>query len=283
MEPTRGIVVRTFSRTIDADLAASQLRSADIDCTVTGDDCGGMYPPLGSIKLLVEPDVADAARDILRQAGAGVEPVTEAEEPATDSRNPSAGRPRVYRFNSGMIVGLILGALLHYSYRHYEEHRDRTEQHDYNGDGVADEEVIWRNGKMVERRFDRDGNGRWDWWSYGKNGLPTRNEVDDNFDGKPDGRYDYSPRSTYVSAQLDTDFNAVPDAFSIYTNGVLKQTDWRTNGARTTALRQMYRHGVLDEELRDLNGDGLFDISIKFDAFSTPIRTNNLRPITPAP
>jgi hypothetical protein len=68
-----------------------------------------------------------------------------------------------------------------------------------------------------------------------------------------------------------------------FTNGIVKQADWRPNGTNVVLLRQLFRNGVLDEELRDLNGDGLFDVSIKFDSFCTPIRTNNLRPTTQSP
>ncbi len=282
MEPTERILIWTFGSMTDADLAASQLRSADINCAVTSDDCGGMFPPLGIIKLLVDREVADAARDILRQAAVGSELVTEAGETA-NTPVVSGTPPRVYRFNSGLIVGLILGALLHYSYRHYLDSRDRTDRYDHDADGISEEEGIWRKGEVVEWRKDRDGNGRWDLWTYYQHGLPIRDEMDDNFDGKADGWFALSPRSTYVSGQLDTDFNGVPDAFSIYTNNMLKQTDWRPNGTNVVLLRQLFRHGVLEEELRDVNGDGLFDVSILFDRFSTPIRTNSLRPTTESP
>jgi hypothetical protein len=280
MDAENSILLKTFNSTHAADLAASQLRSGGIECLVTADDCGGMYPPLGVIRLLVNTSDAVAAREILQQASAGRDSSIEEQEPSAGSTR-SVPPPRVYRFNSGVAVGVILGALVHFGYTRYEQYRDRTDRYYNDTDDLVDEEAVWRNGEMVEQRFDQNGDGRWDYKAYFKNGVPVSNELDDNFDGKWDVALSYSARGFLSSGQQDTDFNGIPDMTVTYENGIQKQTDWRPNGTNVVLLRQLFRHGVLDEELRDLNGDGWFDLSIKYDPFNTPIRTNNLRATTP--
>ena len=277
MDPANASLVKTFGNTNAAALAASQLRSRGIECLVTSDDCGGMYPPLGVIKLLVDPTMAENAREILQEIPKEIEPPAEFQVPA-DSARPSVPPPRVYRFNSGLIVGLILGALIHFSYVYYRQHRDRSAWYDLDRDGVPDEEIIWHDGHMQESRLDRNGDGRLDHWAHYRDGVLLNVEADENFDGRPDYWVNYSPKRLPLTAQFDSDFNGIPDVFTTFTNGIVKQVDWRPNGTNVVLRRQFYLHGVLDEELRDFDGDGLFDISIKLDPFSNPIRTNNLEP-----
>ncbi len=282
MEPTERILIRTYGLMVDADLAAGQLRAQGIECEISTDDCAGMYPSLGVIQLLVEPEVAEDARRILREEAVALHPAVDLPTESS-SRTALAPPARVYRFNSGVVVGVILGILLHFGYRHYEEHRDRTDRY-YNKAGtLLEEELVWRNGQMVERRFDRNGDGRWDDKIFFKDGLAVSEELDENFDGKWDATLSFSARGFFSGGQYDTDYNGVSDFTATYTNGVAHRSDWRPNGTNVTLLRQIFHLGVLDEELRDQNGDGLFDVSIKFDPFNTPIRTNSLRPTTQSP
>lgn len=284
MDPTTAIVLNTFRDTATADMAASQLRSHGIECLITTDDCGGMFPPLGVIKLLVAPAEARDAREILQLAPVDTEPAaTGSQNQSASSTNRNGPPPRVYRFNSGVAVGLILGALLHFAYTHYQANRDRTDRYYYDDDDQPDQEVISRNGQMIESRFDRDGDGRWDWWTHYKDGVPTSEETDENFDGRADGWYALSPKGLSSTGRVDSDFNGVPDVFMTCEHGQLKQSDWRPNGTNVILLRQVYQHGELQEEIRDTDGDGRFDVSVRFDAFSTPISTNYfVVPVRPA-
>lgn len=68
MDLEKAVVVKTFLKLNDADLAAAQLRSAGIECTISADDAGGLYPPLALIKLFVDPSDAEDARRILDEA-----------------------------------------------------------------------------------------------------------------------------------------------------------------------------------------------------------------------
>jgi hypothetical protein len=277
MEPTKGILIRTFGIMAEADLAASQLRAAGIDCVITTDDCAGMYPSLGVIQLLVAPEDAEDAWRILRESAPLSAAISNVPEQKTSTP------PRVLRFNLGLLAGVVVGVLIHLSYSKLWELRDLNPRFDHDNDGVPDGEQIWRRGELKEDRFDRNLDGRPDNWLHYSNGLMITSESDDNFDRKVDSSYSHSKRQLVTSSIHDTDFNGVPDLTVSYTNGLWFRSDWRPNGAKSVSLRQLYRDGWLEEELRDLNGDGLFDVSILFDRFSTPIRTNSLRPTTQSP
>jgi hypothetical protein len=274
MEPADGILVTTFARMTDAEVAASLLRGAGIECVVTSDDCGGMYPPLSAIKLLVPPGSLGAARELLRQ--------TAASSQAETVPNPASSTPlpRVLRFNAGLLVGLVLGAMVHHGWRHYDETRNGVRRYDHDLDGRVDEEWTMRSGKTVGWRSDRNDDGRWDEWVAYSNGIPVLHEFDDNFDGKPDLVVTYATNGRlFTSSKADMDFNETPDHFLTYSNGLVAQIDCRPNGTNIVLRREFYRHGVLQEELHDVNGDGRFDLRIQFDAFQNPVTTNQLNAI----
>src|SRR6266576_2743423 len=123
MDLTKSILLKTFSSTTAADVAVSQLRGHGIECVITTDDCGGIYPPLGAIKLLVDPAVADDAREILKLS---LTDESTAPLPEEISIGPDVPPPRVFRFNSGLIAGAIIGALLHFSYTQHHRFRSAT-------------------------------------------------------------------------------------------------------------------------------------------------------------
>ena len=277
MEPTERILIRTFGLMAEADLAAGQLRAQGIECEITTDDCAGMYPSLGVIQLLVAPEDAEDAWRILRES-APLPPAF-----ITTPEQKTAAPPRVLRFNLGLLAGIVVGVLTHISYSKFWELRNLNPRYDHDNDGVPDREQFWKHGELREERFDRNRDGRPDNWLHYSNGLMITTEADDNFDRKADSSYSYSKRQLVASSIHDTDFNGVPDLTVTYTNGLWLRSDWRPNGAKSVSLRQLYRDGWLEEELRDVNGDGLFDVSILYDRFSTPIRTNSLRPTTPSP
>jgi hypothetical protein len=277
MESTERILVRTYGLMVEADLAAGQLRAQGIECEITTDDCAGMYPSMGVIQLLVDPADAEDARRILRESAQL--PVAALNVPEMKTPAPS----RALSFNLVLLAGIVVGVLIHISYSRLWELRDLNPRYDDDGDGVPDREQIWRRGELKEERLDRNRDGRPDNWLQYSNGWLFLTELDDNFDGKADSSYSYSKRQLAVSSIHDTDFNGAPDLTVTYTNGFWLRADWRINGAKVVTLRQLYLDGWVNEELRDQNGDGLFDVSILFDRFSTPIRTNSLRPTSSAP
>ena len=171
-----------------------------------------------------------------------------------DGRNrASAPPPRTLRFSLGFALGIFVGVLLQFLYFKYYINRDRIERRDRNNDGAVDV------------------------WLYYEDGEMTREESDDNFDGKKDVWYTLTPEGFTSNVEQDTDHNGIRDFRTLYTNGIPAHTDWQPNGTNVVLLRQIFRQGIVREELHDINGDGRFDTSVTFDSFSTPVSTNYLQ------
>jgi hypothetical protein len=65
-------VVATFAYRHDAEYAQGFLKDAEIDSVLLIDDAGGSFPGVGFTRpsrLAVRPEDADAAREVLRDAG----------------------------------------------------------------------------------------------------------------------------------------------------------------------------------------------------------------------
>ena len=63
--------VRVFSTEMEALIARSALRSFGIEAFLSSDDCGGQRPHgtmANGIRLMVRPEDANAANDVLRSA-----------------------------------------------------------------------------------------------------------------------------------------------------------------------------------------------------------------------
>lgn len=73
------LVVATFIKSIDAELARGALEAAGIESLVRADDCGGTRPHLwlGGIELLVRDEDADRAREILGTEAKLTDPTTQ--------------------------------------------------------------------------------------------------------------------------------------------------------------------------------------------------------------
>jgi hypothetical protein len=71
MADTDLVTVHTFPDRIEADLAASALEAAGIECMVAGDDAGGTQPGLWEgrgVAVIVRREDERAAREILETA-----------------------------------------------------------------------------------------------------------------------------------------------------------------------------------------------------------------------
>ena len=59
------VVIATYLSAAEADVARSVLDSAGIECIVRSDDCGGQYPALVRVDLLVRAGDVPRASDVL--------------------------------------------------------------------------------------------------------------------------------------------------------------------------------------------------------------------------
>ena len=270
MSLNQPVVLKTFALLPEAEAAATRLRASDVECLLQTDDAGGMYPSLQlaqGIRLLVDVTAVDRARDILSRLGEiSTEELEElASAPAVEPKTAPAPSKL---FLPGLIIGVVLGVIGCLTY-----HRiNQAGRHEYRNDNDC---WIYQDGHLVMGVADRNEDGKWDaWYYYAKDSL-TRACYDDNFDGKIDAWMSYA-NGNPTTAWFDSDFNGQPDVTNYFRFGVLAKTDWQPNGTNVILLREFFTNGTLVEELCDLDGDGSFDVSVKYGPFRNPIATNFL-------
>jgi len=143
---------------------------------------------------------------------------------------------------------------------------------DQNSDGVPDAEIYHEQGRVVRALYDRNFDGQWDYFEWRRaDGSLARAEMDDNFDDKVDGWLTYQAGNVEQSI-YDTDFNGVSDLVMRYRHGIPYAALCRPNGATNHVRIELYRHGMLEKEYRDADGDGLLETVLSYDPFGNEAR-----------
>jgi hypothetical protein len=280
-EPTNGglhdevktATLRIFSSHDAAQLAAANLEAHGIECWVTADDCGGMYPNLtapGGVRLLVRASAAETAAALLNAQASPAE-INQIETEAVASSPPETVPPKKLAWGQ-ILFGIVIGVILCLLCQWANTHGTKT-YYDHTAAGKRDEAWVYQDGQVVECLQDRNLDGTWDCWTYYEHGRAARSESDDNFDGKLDAFWTYSNDSPATGEQ-DTDFNGKPDEFYTYKYGILQQTDYRANGSKFTTTREIFQNGVLTEIWRGGDSNGHFKEVVQYDPFFNPISTN---------
>jgi hypothetical protein len=269
--------IRTFASHESADLAAANLEAHGIECWVNADDCGGWYTNLtapGGVRLLVRITDTEAAIALLNAPVSSKE-INQVEIEAAASA-PSETVPlkklAMGQIGFGILSGIVVGILLCLLYQWIDNLGTKTYFHHVHA--KVDKEWIYRNGYLAEFSEDRNLDGKFDHWDYyDEGGKINRQEYDNNFDGKADEFWTFSDDGT-DTVQNDTDFNAIPDVFSIYKHEIIQQVDFRPNGSKFTTTREIFQNGVLTEIWRGGDSDGHFKEMVRYDPFFNPISTN---------
>jgi len=268
------VELKTFSDFNAADLARAKLEALGIECWLSADDGGGMYPSLDvaqGVKLLTRPADRDRAKALIPSfpTSLGRPPyAVRAAASATPDAKGSKIKLSFPQLFSGALAGVVLCLLYQWTSR-----PKTTTQYHYNQDGKRDEAWVYRDGRLAEHMQDRNLDGVWDYWAYHKDGAVVRSELDNNFDGKPDQNWTYSNRDL-VSAEIDADFNGTPDWFSTYRYGTLQQADMKPNGSKCVSVHEVFQNGVLAEIWRGGDSNGNFKEIVRYDPFFNPISTN---------
>jgi hypothetical protein len=277
------VELKTFSDASSAELAKANLEAHGIECRLTADDCGGMYPNLtvaGGVRLLVRASTAEASLALLNTQVSPAE-IKQIETEAVTFATPKSAPSRklsVGQIISGMIVGVILCLLYQWTNRF----GTKTYRYDRNLDGKPDEVWVYRNGRPVEWSYDRNFDGKFDSWDhYDSAGMRVLSKADNNFDGIPDVTWRYT-KGIITAMEMDTDFNGISDAFFTYKNELVQQVDIKPNGTNVVTVREFLKNGVIVEVWRDTNRDGQFDEIVQYDPFFEPVKTNSFRSLLPA-
>jgi hypothetical protein len=273
MDESRLIALKVFNSRSEAEIAAAALRAYGFESTISPDDAGGMLAPMGSgsgVKLLVLSAQADAAKLVLDHE------LSSRNGFNASSEDPQAasGFTRMERMLFALIVGILIGGGAHWLYTEARTRGERTFSYDLSGDGRDDEVWVYANGSPVSRKVDQNRDGIFDYWERYEDGFLSHYEQDQNRDGKVDLWGSYQPLDLSGQVSMDTDFDGTPDSVTFCMSSLIQRTDWLPNGTTNIVKRDLYSHGVYTEELHDLDRNGTFDISIRFDFMGNPISTN---------
>jgi hypothetical protein len=276
------VVIRIFDRHEAAQLAAANLKSHGIECWVTADDCGGMYPNLtvaAGVRLRVRVADVEAAVALLDT------PLSPAETEKIETDAVTAAPPEIVPAQNlawgQILLGLVAGIIL-CLFCLPSHHPGTKTVYEHTRGGKVSAAWVYKDDHLVEVLRDRNLDGKWDYWSYYQYGFRERSEEDNNFDGKPDEWWEYS-NGEAATMEKDTDFNGLPDVFATYEQGLIQQLDIKPNGSKFVTEREIYRNNVLTEILRGGDSNGVFKEDVLYDPFFNPISTNanGIRSVAP--
>lgn len=272
------IVIKSFSREIEAQVAAAYLESQGLETLIKKDDAGGNYPQLqmsSGVQLLINAADEQAARSILNEIDSDQSSKKVSEQTITKKGTTIL----VIGF---LLIGVWLGYFLSSKVRAYRAASiESTEmiEVDSNGDNKNDIFYSYKNNHLVRVEADRNYDGIIDVWYKYNNGKIASSEHDDNFDGKLDGWTKYQNDNNFES-EADTDFNGISDATFYIVNQLQARIDWHPNGSTITVKREIFKNGNKQEDYTDVDQDGKFDVRVDFDAFGNEVRRIKLPLIT---
>ena len=144
---------------------------------------------------------------------------------------------------------------------------------------------------------DRNADGRTDHWIFRVGGEIEREELDDNFDGRPDRILHYDLAShqvvrldedsdqdgnldtwtalrdgVVVRRRVDSDADGYVDSWSFYRDGKITRLERDSSGNGFRDHVAHYRDGRIDREEKDGDGDGRPDLVKYYDANEKVVR-----------
>ncbi len=144
---------------------------------------------------------------------------------------------------------------------------------------------------------DRNADGRTDQWIFRVNGEIEREELDDDFDGRPDRILHYDLAShqvvrldedsdqdgnldswtalrdgVVVRRRVDSDGDGYVDSWSFYRDGKITRLERDSSGDGFRDHVAHYRDGRIDREEKDDDGDGRPDLVKYYDANEKVVR-----------
>ena len=266
--------VQTYYSEIQARIAQLNLESMGIESWLKKDDCGGAYLQLqfsNGVHLLVNEGKAEKAHEILQEMAE-----EESREATPAVKPPTRHQTTGFVFLVGLLAGVLIATGIFKNTQKEEDPVQAEIPYDFNGDGITDETHYYEKGLLTKIHEDRNADGNVDMRHYYDDDRITRGESDDNFDGRADGWTMYTDHNNFT-AKYDTNFDRLSDATYYYENGLKQRIDWHPGESERIARRILFVNGVKNEEHRDTDNDGAFDLLIRFDSFEREVDRQTIR------
>lgn len=245
---------------VEAHMICDLLARAGISARVDGEflaGAGGELPLGSTIKVRVDPARAAEARQVIDEW----ERIQPPSEPTIAPPRSRVRSPLWFFF--GVLVG---GAILFVALR-----TPRTQAGvDFNGDGVDDETYYYSGDTVARVEIDRNGDGKVDErWINDINGVLSRHEGDDDFDGRFEVESD-AKSGRLVTVTLDSNGDGKPDSVSHLQNGIVRTVDVYDEAGRRVVARQNYAEYFDTYTEFDDDGDGIFERRVEYGRYGEP-------------
>ncbi|MBT2745992.1 DUF2007 domain-containing protein [Lysobacter sp. ISL-50] len=279
-------IVYHAAHSADAQLVRGLLAQEGIQSFVFGgalEAGAGLLPVGGSVRVEVADEQAVRAREIIEEWRAAAVPLDDDEgEPADhdfgdDDTPEHVESENVYRplnqrkpppngfAMASTVIALVIGALLGALATGVVMQPGVSEQDvDYNGDGVADERLVYEGQQLIRTEADRNSDGSADQViQYDPRGLPTAAEEDQDFNGVRETTTTYRD-GLWVERSADYDGDGAPELQQTALRGVPHTDQWLDAQGRVIK-RNLYTGGRLTGAEIDSDGDGVLDTVRIFD------------------
>ena len=251
------------ANSVEAHMVVHMLEQAGVGAHVQGEhlQSGAGELPVGNlVAVAVADEDVSKAREVIREWEARV--VAPADAPASEPKRSSGVSHGI-----AFLIGAALSGGLVWAAYHGP---DTSEGLDHNGDGTADEKLIYDGGRLTRVETDRDFDGRVDLIiEYDRHGNPSEDRSDDDFDGRLESITHFRDGQP-VKWQADLDGDGQPDVRSLYEHGVVSKTEYLDRASRRVIKTVSYRGGKPEHAELDLDGDGGFERRYDFDAIDEP-------------
>jgi hypothetical protein len=238
----------------------------------------GFNPVIGTVKIQVDENDVEKAKELLKQIEKGEFELLEGDADHNHAEKIEGGSAKKHSFRYlliGFMIGVLVSVLGFMVYDYREKHLSGVVKYDLNKDSKPDCFYYYENGVIVKVEQDRNFDGKIDLWYFYKDGDLDHGVSDNNFDGIVDTWFNFK-NGLLAQIEIDTNSDNKSEIIEYYTNGVLSEKVWIHESSRKIWKRALFDSGVMREEYIDRDYDGTYDIKIIYDSSERPIKTHSL-------
>ena len=248
---------------VEAHMVVHLLSQSGVEAHIHGEhlQSGAGELPLGSlVAVAVQDEDAAEARKIIREWEARTAP----------DRDPALASAASGPFHTSAIA-LVVGALLSGAFVWSLHHGPETSKGaDWNDDGRLDERAYYDGARLDRVELDRNFDGRVDAIErYANSGPMESLQADDDFDGRMERTTEYRGREPVVT-RIDADGDGEADYQINFKFGVIDTYEY-LNESGAVVKRVQYRGFKMQRAQLDLDADGVWERTYRFDRYDQPI------------
>jgi hypothetical protein len=247
---------------VEAHMILHMLEDAGLQAHIQGEHLQsgmGELPLGGLVGVAVADEDAQAAIRLIREWEARNPTPVDAQE--TQAANRNFYGPLIALLVGGAIGGGIVWSL--------HNGPDSSDGMDWNDDGTIDYRAYYDGRTLDRAERDRNFDGKTDSIEhYGLDGWIRRVESDDDFDGRFESEFSYDDGQV-AEWRVDYSGDGTPDQRMTFQYGVTHTYEY-LNSSGDVVKRIRYRGSKTDSVQLDLDADGKWERSYRFDRYDEP-------------